>query len=125
MGLTGVGLGGSPHLLGWGQTPVPSAGVCVWRDCPPGDPLSRPPRLCGPACRRCWGQHGHPLSFPLLPAGLPALEANDPEGESDNSTGLAPKFFPAPLPSWLLSWIHVLFFSFLADKDSPFYYGEN
>lgn len=34
---------------------------------------------------------------------------------------LTPKFSPAPR---LLSWIHVLF-SFLADKNSPFYYGES
>ncbi|XP_042773840.1 FXYD domain-containing ion transport regulator 3 [Panthera leo] len=28
------------------------------------------------------GWHCHPLSFPLLPAGLPALDANDPEDKN-------------------------------------------
>lgn len=113
MGLTGVGRRGwggvHTSRLGTGRIPVPSGGG----DLSIGAPKGLWP--CPPALPRPARQS---LSFSLLPAGLPALDANDPEGESVSSTRLTPKFSPRTLASWLLSWIHVLFFLSLQIKTA-------
>lgn len=83
-GLTGMGRRGKPTPSGLGPGPLCplEAGTCQ---------LGAPEALwpCLPALL---GSAGYPLSFPLLPAGLPVLDANDPEGESDSTTRLTPKF---------------------------------
>lgn len=63
-------------------------------------------RPCGPTCTT----NSSPSL--ILPPGLPALEANDPEGKSDCTLlPVPPQNSPPETPtSQLFSWIHVLFF---------------
>lgn len=104
---------------GWGESTTPGLApdgfLCPQEagTCPSGAPKGLWP--CQSALPRPARQS---LSFSLLPAGLPVLDANDPEGESVSSTRLTPKFSPRTLASWLLSWIHVLFFLSLQIKTA-------
>lgn len=108
------------QVWGWGLCPREV------RNCESGDPIWRPLRL--PALHTSFAEARTTFSsLPLFsPPGLPALEANDPEGESD---GPAPAATPLILPPGARHpgcWPGFTFFlSFLADKNSPFYYGEN
>lgn len=121
--------------LSGGSTP-PRWDVLVWDWTPAlsgGRPVHQGAFLQAPGPASFTETSTHVLSFLLLPPGLPALDANDPEGKSDCALLSASPSVPLPptknIPSGppvfqLCSWIYVLF-SFLSDKNSPFYYGKS
>lgn len=123
--LAGVGLSWGVHISEMGHAETASLGLegCApgrWGTVLWGTPAAAPEALWPPSIT---------ISSPsmLLPAGLPALAANDPEGELGWTPSRAhPQILPRDpcLPAGFMPWLHV-HFSFLTDKNSPFYYGES